>query len=99
MPEDNQTPNTEPTNETIANWMAQEIERKGYLDQSSAAYYIYRNFGEKFTYRNKNKNRAIKKEVLEIFTQLTEDTVVWSRSNFRWRKRKPSDPPDTRMVR
>ena len=45
------------------------------------------------------KGDGIIKEVLDEFQKLTPDDVVWSRSRQLWRKRRASDPPDTRMVR
>ena len=77
----------------VAQWMADELERFSSLDQSTAAAGIEMNFGEGFTYINRNSNRAIKREVLVEFDRLTHDTVVWLRRSRRWRKREDRDTP------
>jgi uncharacterized protein DUF6953 len=42
----------------------------------------------KFTYQNRNGNRAIKPAVLREFRLLTEGRIVWSLSEKAWRKQK-----------
>lgn len=76
-----------------AQWMVGEIESGKVLQQSRAARHIKNNFGEALTYKNKNRNLAIKKEVLVAFEELTGDSVVWSKRNRSWRKRKSRDKP------
>ncbi|HZD15357.1 MAG TPA: hypothetical protein VE196_09605 [Pseudonocardiaceae bacterium] len=78
---------------TVAHWMQQELERKGYLDQEDAVYQITRLFGGNYIYLNDNGGSAIDKKVLRKFRQLTEDTAIWSRGERNWRKRKSGDAP------
>jgi len=76
----------------VAVWMLQQVETQNLLYQHVAASYIFRYFGERFTYRNHNGNLAISPNVLSEFRLLSRDTVVWSRRERYWRYRLPSDP-------
>jgi hypothetical protein len=85
-----------PTNEEVAQYMMQQFEampEHGRLRQDSVARRVRQEFGEEFTYRNKNRNWAIKKEVLEAFKNLNEDGVVWEQSRQAWRRRRETDRP------
>jgi hypothetical protein len=76
----------------VAEWMRDEVmskEGEYELPQWWAVEQIEERFGIRgFTYSNENGNRAIHKEILAEFRRLTEGTVVWSRSERTWRKRK-----------
>jgi hypothetical protein len=80
------------TAKEVATWMMGEVEKSNYVYQDAVAHRMSA-FGEGFTYRNKNGNLAIKKEVLKEFEKLSKDTVVWSRAQRAWRKRTPHDAP------
>jgi DNA-binding IclR family transcriptional regulator len=81
------------TPEDIARWMLDELEKAGYLYQWEAVYQIQSRFGVDFTYLNESGNFAIDRRVLRAFHNLTEDTVVWRRTEGCWVKRGPHDPP------
>lgn len=83
----------------IAEWMLEQYNKHQRLSQSSAARGIRTEFGEQYVYKNKQRNWAINKGILEAFKRLTPEGVVWSRSTQTWRARRASDPQDTRMVR
>jgi len=83
----------------IAEWMLEQYNKHHRLTQSSAARGIRKEFGEEYVYKNKQRNWAINKGILESFKKLTPEGVVWSRSTQTWRARRTSDPQDTRMVR
>ncbi|WP_236209230.1 DUF6953 family protein [Pseudomonas tohonis] len=83
----------------IAEWMLQQFNLLQRLSQSTAARNIRVHFGERHVYRNKQRNWAINKGILEAFKELTPEGVVWSRSTQTWRARRPTDPQDSRMVR
>lgn len=83
----------------IAQWMLGQFNARGRLAQSMAARMIRMQFGEQHVYKNKNRNWAINKPILEEFRLLTPVNVVWSRSSQTWRLRRPTDPPDSRMVK
>jgi len=83
----------------IAEWMAEELNKRGRLVQNSAALQIWKKFGKEHLYKNKNHNWSINKPILDAFRIITADTVVWSRSQQTWRTRRDSDPPDARMVK
>jgi hypothetical protein len=76
--------------------MQGEVEKRT-LHHKTVVYHLLRSFGERFTRRNKGRNRVIATEVLCEFLKLTEDTVVWSRKRRSWRKRQAKDPAG-RMV-
>ena len=81
----------------VARWMLDELEANGYLYQEVAVRRIDERFGEGFTYLNDNYNEAIDRKVLAAFRKLSEDTVVWSRSEKCWSKRSRSDAPGRRQ--
>jgi hypothetical protein len=75
------------TAQEVAQWMLDEVTRKGELHQETAASDIALKFGLEFTYDNENGNLAIRRDVLAAFRILTENSVVWDRENRLWRKR------------
>jgi len=83
----------------VARWMLEQYQRYNRLMQSTAAHGIRSHFGEQHVYRNRQRNWAINKGILEEFRKLTPDDVVWSRSSQTWRQRRPTDPTGSRMVR
>lgn len=77
----------------VAEWMADEVTRMRYMEQSYAAHRIESMFGGDFTYTNSNHNLAIRKDVLDAFEDITRDTVVWLRKRRTWRPREERDTP------
>jgi len=77
----------------MSQWMVEQVELKGPLDQATAAEHIRAKFGKQFTYENENGNLAIDKAVLALFLRWTRDSIVWNRSSREWRKRHSSDKP------
>ena len=75
----------------IAEWMLGEFEKKGELFQVDAVMIIEKNFGAKFIGSNDNGNQSISPKVLSEFRKLTEGSVVWSRSEFCWKRKASSD--------
>ena len=88
-----------PEETEIAEWMLEEFHRAGRLSQKRAAREVRLQFGEQHLYKNKNRNWAINKPILDEFQRLTPQDTVWSRSRQLWRLRRPTDPADTRMVK
>jgi hypothetical protein len=88
-----------PTPRKIAMWMRGLVEAGGRVHQHTVARQIRDYFGTEFSYRNHNHNWAIRKDILEEFRALTEETVVWSSGGQYWRERSPLDPKDSRRVR
>jgi hypothetical protein len=86
------------TAKEIAEWILSQLPETAFLYQSRVSRGIRQQFGEEFTYRNKNGNWAIRKDILDEFRKLTPDDLVWSRSQQAWRRRRPNDPPG-RMIR
>ena len=84
---------SDPTAASVAAWMAEEIETKGYLAQEDAVDTIAGRFGEQFTYLNDSGNPAIHRAVLRKFRKITETTAVWERGERAWRKRSRGDSP------
>jgi hypothetical protein len=82
----------------VAQWMSQEVEKSGILEQEVAAFTILKKFGEEFTYTNDNGNIAIARNVLAEFRKLTDKTVVWERGERLWRKRHSFDDKAKRQV-
>jgi hypothetical protein len=75
-----------------AQWMADQVETRGFLYQDDAVSHIARHFGKDLTYENANGNPAIGKPVLAAFKQLTDGKVVWERGVRQWRRKRSDDP-------
>ncbi|EJB8411304.1 hypothetical protein MW335_001502 [Acinetobacter baumannii] len=77
------------TNQSVAQWLYNEIMEKGYVYQGSAVYEISKKFGDTFVYTNKNGNLAISEKVLGEFKKLknniSEGSIEWDRSERAWR--------------
>lgn len=86
------------TAQEVAEWIVGQLQENAFLYQARVARHVRQEFGEEFTYRNKNGNWAIRKDVLDEFRKLTPTDVVWSRSTQAWRRRRPNDP-EGRMIR
>jgi len=83
----------------IAEWMLQQYDLYNRLSQTAAVRGIRNNFSDEHCYKNKQRNWAINKGILEEFRALIPENVVWSRSSQGRRARLPLDPENTRMVR
>ena len=79
--------------EDVANWMMEQLREGRPLYQDDAAWKIKKHYGDAFVYNNANGNPAVGKDVLKAFRKVTDDSVVWSRSERCWRQRKPNDKP------
>lgn len=87
-------PNNVPfTPSNVAEWMFAQLMSKGELYQETAVSEIEKNFGREFTPSNVNGNSSIRRDVLAAFRKLSEETVVWERSERCWRKREKYDHP------
>ena len=82
----------------VAAWMFDQLRKHGELYQEDAVYEIARRFGPEFTYENENGNPAIKRDVLNEFRRISEELVVWSRSERLWRWRERFDPSGSRQT-
>lgn len=81
----------------VAGWMQSQVDAHGVLEQAHAARSILRQFGDRFLYRNRNRNWAISLPVLGEFFAKTRASVVWVRPQRYWRKRRPGDPPSRQV--
>ncbi|MHC2466687.1 DUF6953 family protein [Bradyrhizobium embrapense] len=81
------------TVDQVAQWMFEDVNRKGMLEQETAAHEIQRRFGKGFIYNNENGNPAIDRKVLAAFRKLSGDGIVWDRSYKAWRRRETYDLP------
>src|SRR5713226_3295638 len=87
------------TNVDVAEWMADQVERSGWLHQSDVVAVIWDKFGQEFLHANWKGHDAISPGVLREFKRLTEDTVVWDNRNRLWRKRTEDDRVTRLLVR
>ena len=87
-----------PSAKDVAEFMAQEFEKDGWLNQSDAVWDIEKKFGNEFLYTNENGNPAISRAVLKEFRKLTDKTAVWERGGRYWRRRDDSDDPNRRST-
>ena len=86
------------TAKEVAVWLLDQLKTKKILYQANAARQIRKQFGSHFTYRNKNSNFAISRDVLKEFLVISFTTVVWNRHKRCWRLRQVGDPHHRRMV-
>ena len=81
------------TPDDVALWMIDELEKTGQLYQWEAILELQSRFGDDFVYLTESGNFAIDRRVLRAFRTLTEDEVVWRRTECCWATRGPHDPP------
>jgi len=89
----NQIPPNSPSARDVAEWMLSEVKRRGEFLQADATIGILQKFGESFIYYNGSGNQAISKVVLNKFTSISKDEVVWVAGLKYWRLRTAADPP------
>jgi hypothetical protein len=82
---------TTPTD--VAQWMLSVIQEQGELTQNNAYYQINKQFGSGFTTVTNSGSPSIKGSVLTAFKKITDDAIVWSRGDKKWRKREFYDAP------
>ncbi|HYH75192.1 MAG TPA: hypothetical protein VD735_04500 [Candidatus Saccharimonadales bacterium] len=92
MPENNTNPSKTTTTD-VAQWMLSVIQEQGELTQNNAFYEINKRFGRDFTTITSSGSPSIKGGVLTAFKKITDDTIVWSRGDKKWRKREFYDAP------
>lgn len=81
----------------VAEWMLKRLHKEKYLFQEVIVFEISQRFGDEYTYINNNGNLSISKSVLNEFKKLTEENVVWDRSEKMWRFRHQYDTPGKRQ--
>jgi hypothetical protein len=91
MPENNDTPKI--TSSDVAQWMLSVIQEHGELSQNNAFYEIGKRFGTGFTTVTNSGSPSISKSVLSAFRKISDDVVIWERSDKKWRKREFYDAP------
>jgi len=84
---------TNHTTNEVAAWMLAVIQEQGELTQSNAYYMINKQFGSGFTTVTNSGSPSIKSSVLTAFKKISEDSVIWERSEKKWRKREFFDAP------
>ena len=89
-----------PTARDVAEFMLELLHHPGreLLPQHEAVTLISERFGELFLTRGRI-TPGINPRVRREFEKLTEGSVVWSNYLKAWRWRRPSDPPNSRVVR
>jgi hypothetical protein len=88
------------TAKEIGDWMVDEYQRCGEcLDRRSVAERIQRQFGGAHVYRGPTGELYVQSAVLNAFRKGRPSDAVFCWGNRAWRKRRPSDPPNSRMVR
>ena len=72
---------------SVAEFMINEILKKGYVYQEYLVHDIQEKFGEEYVYVNENGNLAISKKVLNEFKKLKDvNGIEWDRSDKSWVK-------------
>ena len=78
--------------------MVSQLDATTYLCQEDAVWRIKNQFGSEFVYTNANGNYAIGKHVLKEFRQITNEGVVWDKSERAWRRLRPNETYSGRQV-
>jgi hypothetical protein len=73
--------------DAVARWMIDTLARHGYLYQEVAVTEVAELFGERFVYTNATGNRAIRKDVLQVFNKLAAGSIAWEIGPRAWRRR------------
>lgn len=81
------------TKEEIAQWMIDQFKERRTITQESMVRLIIRTFGREWSYKNKNGNLAIHKDVLAEFRKLNDGSIVWDRAYRHWQVKKPKNDP------
>lgn len=79
------------TETDAAYWLKEHAELPFGISQEDAVSGIQEKFGEDFLFENDSGNLAISRVVLQIFRSLTQETVVWDKSERSWRPREQID--------
>lgn len=90
MPENS---NSKTTPAEIAEWMLSVIQEQGELSQNNAFYEINKRFGSGFTTISNSGIPSIGRSVLTAFRKISDEAVIWERSEKKWRKREFYDAP------
>ena len=80
------------TEDEAAEWMKQQVEERGRLNQEYAIRHLIGFGDERLVYLDKERNRCLGKKVLAAFRKKTPD-VVYERADKSWRQRKDHDKP------
>ena len=81
------------TTAEVAAWMLSVIQEQGELTQNNAYYLINKQFGSGFTTVTNSGSPSIKGSVLTAFKKISEENVIWERTDKKWRKREFFDAP------
>lgn len=74
-------------------WMMAELGRSGCIYQDDVVDLLVKNKVDYLLRENAEGNLVIGLELLKVFKDLTESTVVWVKSGFYWRWRVAEDEP------
>lgn len=81
------------TAQLIAQWMLTTLQNdsSGSLYQDDVVDYLVKSKQEDFLIENADGNQVLSKPVLNAFRQLTENSVVWVKTERYWRWRVAED--------
>ena len=77
----------------VADWMVTRLKKDGCIYQDDVVDFLVKSKDEALLIENNDGNQVLSKPVLNEFLKLTQDDVVWVRSDFYWRYRVPEDEP------
>lgn len=72
------------TKAEIAQWMIDQVQSNGYLDQADAVQWIEEKFGPEWIYENENGNPAIDQRLLDEFRRMRSERITWDGSDKSW---------------
>ena len=79
--------------QAASQWMLSQLQREGCLYQDDVVDHLVKNYADALLRENPDGNLVVGPDLLKLFRNLTEATVVWVRPDFYWRWRVPEDEP------
>lgn len=74
-------------------WMRSQLDKDGCLYQDDVVDYLVKEGAEALLRENSDGNLVLERKLLNEFRKLTQDEVVWVKTDKYWRFRVPEDEP------
>jgi hypothetical protein len=77
----------------VSVWMRSKLDLEGCLYQDDVVDYLVKYNVDALLRENSDGNLVLERKLLNEFLKLTQDEVVWVKSDMYWRFRVPEDEP------
>jgi hypothetical protein len=79
--------------EEVSIWMRTQLDRDGCLYQDDVVDHLVKANADSLLRENNDGNLVLERKLLTVFRKLTQDDVVWVKSDKYWRFRVLEDEP------